>query len=229
MTPIWGLTENGLKRTGRDERALPRVVIYDPLLTLDLSPAVSGPSGMNAIAHCVEALYSENANPLVSLMAEEGIRALAGSLPQIVRDPHDRSARAGALYGAWLAGTVLGAVGMALHHKLCHTLGGTFGLPHAETHAIVLPHVVQYNAAAASVAMDRVKRALGTDDAASGLYRLLKRVSAKTALKDIGMPAEGLKKAVAMALTNPYFNPAPLEEHKLHRLLSRAYEGESPQ
>lgn len=228
MTPIWGLTENGLKRTGCDERVRPRVVIYDPLLTLELSPSVSGPSGMNAIAHCVEALYSENANPLISLMAEEGIRALAHSLPLVVSDPHSRSARADALYGAWLAGTVLGAVGMALHHKLCHTLGGTFNLPHAETHAIVLPHAVQYNTAAAPAAMARVKRALGSDDAAQGLYRLLKRVSEKTGLKDIGMPAEGLKKTVALALTNPYFNPAPLEEVKLHGLLSRAYEGAPP-
>ena len=139
MTPIYGLTEGGAKKTGRDAKVLPRTVIYDPLLTLGLPAKISGPSGMNAIAHCVEALYAENANPVISLMAEEGIRTLARSLPRIAADLGDLDARGDALYGAWLAGISLGAVGMALHHKLCHTLGGSFNLPHAETHTIVLP------------------------------------------------------------------------------------------
>ena len=182
MTPIWGLTEGGVKRTGKDTRVLPRTAIYDPELTLGLPAALSGVSGLNAIAHCVEALYSENANPLISIMAEEGIRALGRSLPVVVRDPGDIAARGDALYGAWLGGTVLGAVGMAIHHKLCHTLGGTFDLPHAETHAIVLPHATAYNAAAAPEAMKRICRALGVDDAPQGLYDLLVAVGAKTGL-----------------------------------------------
>ena len=161
MTPIWGLTEGGAKRTGRDPKVLPRVVIYDPALTLTLPAKIAGPSGMNAIAHCVEALYAENANPIVSLMAEEGIRALADSLPKVVARADDLEARTNALYGAWLAGACLGSVGMALHHKLCHTLGGSFNLPHAETHAVVLPHAAAYNLHAANEAMRRVARALG--------------------------------------------------------------------
>src|SRR5262249_24433048 len=145
MTPIWGLTEAGVKKTGRDMRVLPRTVIYDPRLTLTMPPGLSGTSGMNAIAHCVEALYAEDANPIIVLVAEEGIRALARSLPIVVRELRNLDARSDALYGAWLYGMSLGAVGMALHHKLCHTLGGTSNLPHAETHTAVLPHAVAYN------------------------------------------------------------------------------------
>ncbi len=124
MTPIYGITAQGQKKTGRDARVLPKTVIYDPQLTMTLPARIAGPSGMNAIAHCVEALYAEDANPITSLMAEEGIRALARSLPKVVGDPADLEARAEALYGAWLAGACLGNVGMAIHHKLCHTLGG---------------------------------------------------------------------------------------------------------
>ena len=149
MTPVLGITEGGVKRTRRDLRMLPKTVIYDPELTFTLPPAVSGPSGMNAIAHCVEALYAPDGNPLTSLLAEEGIRALAASLPVVVREPEHAEARAEALYGAWLAGTALATVGMALHHKLCHTLGGSFDLPHAEVHTIILPHATAYNRAGA--------------------------------------------------------------------------------
>ncbi|MDQ3261474.1 MAG: maleylacetate reductase, partial [Pseudomonadota bacterium] len=146
MTPILGMTEDGLKKTLRDERVLPKTVIYDPELTLTLPAKLSATSGMNAIAHSVEALYAQDANPIISLMAEESIRVLANALPKIMRNTKDITARSEAQYGAWLAGASLGAVGMALHHKLCHTLGGSFNLPHAETHTIVLPHAVAYNA-----------------------------------------------------------------------------------
>ena len=156
MTPVLGITEGGVKRTRRDPKMLPKTVIYDPELTFTLPAAVSGPSGMNAIAHCVEALYARDGNPLTSLIAEEGIRALAASLPVVVREPEHAEARAEALYGAWLAGTALAAVGMALHHKLCHVLGGTFDLPHAEVHTIILPHATAYNRAGAPAAMARI-------------------------------------------------------------------------
>ena len=156
MTPIWGITQGGEKRTGRDTVVLPRVAIYDPRLTLDVPPQVAAPSGINALAHCVEALYAPDANPIVSLMAMEGIRALASALPRVATSPRDLDARADALYGAWLAGASLGAVEMGLHHKLCHVLGGSFNLPHAETHAIVLPHVIYYNREAAPAAIKQV-------------------------------------------------------------------------
>jgi alcohol dehydrogenase class IV len=229
MTPIWGLTEGGVKRTGRDAKVLPRVVIYDPTLTLTLPPAVAGPSGMNAIAHCVEALYAENANPVVSLMAEEGIRALAESLPTVVAKPGDLDAHATALYGAWLAGACLGSVGMALHHKLCHTLGGSFNLPHAETHTVILPYATAYNLEAAPDAMRRVSRALeSARNAAVGLYELGRRLQAPKSLKDIGMQEGDLDRAAQLATQNPYYNPRPVTREGVRALLGQAYHGRSP-
>jgi alcohol dehydrogenase class IV len=228
MTPIWGLTEGGLKRTGRDARVLPKTVIYDPRLTLTLPPALSATSGMNAIAHCVEALYAKDANPITSLMAEEGIRALAAALPVIAREPDNLGARSEALYGAWLAGSVLGAVGMALHHKLCHTLGGTFNLPHAETHTVVLPHAAAYNAEAAPEAMARVSRALGADAAPGALFDLARTLGAPVSLAALGMPREGLDRAADLAVENPYWNPRPLTRDGIRGLLEDAFEGRRP-
>jgi maleylacetate reductase len=229
MTPIYGLTEGGLKRTGKDPRVLPRTVIYDPELTLGLPVAMSVASGINALAHAAEALYAQDANPIMSLMAEEGIRALAAGLPRVVADPRDVDARADCLYGAWLCGLVLGNVGMSLHHKLCHTLGGSFNLPHAQTHTVVLPHAIAYNAVAAPQAMQRIARALGRDgDAALGLFELARVNGAPTALRDIGMPADQLDRAAELAASNPYWNPRPVERDAIRALLQRAFDGAPP-
>lgn len=228
MTPIIGETQGGAKKTQTTAKVLPEAVIYDVELTLSLPPRLSAASGMNAIAHAVEALYARDGNPVVSLMAEEGIRALCQSLPVIAKAPGDVPARTEAQYGAWLCGMCLGAVGMALHHKLCHVLGGTFDLPHAETHAIVLPHAVAYNSSAAPTAMQRIARALGAADAAEGLYSLAQSLEIPLALKDIGMPADGIGRAATLALQNPYWNPRPLEPGAIQELIRRAYEGERP-
>ena len=195
---------------------------------MTLPVALSGTSGLNAIAHAVEALYAQDRNPVISLMAEDGIRALTKALPQIVRAPHDREARAEALYGAWLCGSYLGSVGMALHHKLCHTLGGSFDLPHAETHTVVLPHAVAYNASAAPEAMAALARALGVADAATGLYDLAGAIGAKRALRDLGMPQSGIDRAADLAMANPYWNPRPLEWTAIRELIARAWAGERP-
>lgn len=228
MTPIIGQTSNGIKTTQRSIKVLPRAVIYDVELTLGLPPSLSGTSGINAIAHAVEGLYAQDTNPVMQLMAEEGIRALAQALPRIVRVPGDRQARAEALYGAWLCGTVLGNVGMALHHKLCHTVGGSFNLPHAETHAIILPHAVSYNALAVPEAVARVARALDVVEPANALFDLARLVSAPAALRDLGMPEAGVQQAVDEVLRNPYWNPMPLERSALTGLLQRAWAGERP-
>ncbi len=228
MTPIYGLTEGGLKRTQRDARVLPKTVIYDPELTLGLPSATSAASGMNAIAHCVEALYARDANPIISLMAEEGIRALATALPVVVRDPSNLDARSDALYGAWLAGAALGAVGMGLHHKLCHTLGGTWNLPHAETHAIVLPHAVRYNRDAAPEAMARISRALGAADAPGGLYDLEIKLGLRMKLADLGMKEGDLERAAQLATQAPYPNPAAIEYAQVLELLNNAFAGRRP-
>ena len=228
MTPIYGITEGGAKKTGRDVRVLPKAVIYDPNLTLSLPPALSAASGMNAIAHAVEALYSHESNPITSLMAEEGIRALAAALPLILEKPKDLASRSEALYGAWLCGIVLGSAGMALHHKLCHVLGGSFNLPHAETHSIVLPHAVRYNYDAARDAMGRIERALGAGNAASGVYDLEKKLGLPLRLADIGMKEADLERAARIATEAPYPNPRKVEYAPVLDLLRNAYEGVRP-
>jgi len=228
MTPIYGITEGGAKKTGRDARVLPRAVIYDPELTLSLPPALSAASGMNAIAHAAEALYSHEGNPIVSLMAEEGIRALAVALPDILKDPQNLDPRSDALYGAWLCGIVLGSAGMALHHKLCHVLGGSFNLPHAETHAIVLPHAVRYNYDAAPEAMRRIERALDSAPAPGAIYDLLRALSVPTRLADIGMKEADLERAARLAAEAPYPNPRKVEYAPVLELLRDAHRGRRP-
>jgi len=229
MTPIYGLTEGGVKKTGRDVRVLPKTVIYDPELTLTLPLAMTVTSALNAIAHAAEGLYAIDANPITSLMAEEGIRACAAALPRLAVDGRDLDARGEALYGAWLCGSVLGAVAMGLHHKLCHTLGGSFALPHAELHAVILPHALAYNAPQVPQAMARIARALGAPEAAQGVQDLAARHAAPTSLKAIGMPEEGLDRVAELAAQNQYPNPRPLERGALRALLQRAFDGVSPQ
>ncbi|MFG1287838.1 maleylacetate reductase [Xanthobacter versatilis] len=228
MTPILGETRDGLKTTIRSLEVLPEVAIYDVDLTVTLPPMLCATSGVNAIAHAVEALYARDRNPIVSLMAEEGIRNLASALPLLVHEPLNLDARNRAFYGAWLCGCCLGAVGMALHHKLCHTLGGSFNLPHAETHTVVLPHAVAYNAEAAPEAMAAIKRALGASDAARGLFDLVRALGVPQALADIGMPADGIERAADIAVESPYWNPRPIVRDAIRDLIAHAYAGERP-
>ncbi len=228
MTPIWGLTEGGVKRTGRATRVLPRLVIYDPELTTSLPPHVAGPSGMNALAHCVEALYAENANPVMSLLAEEGVRSLATALPRVVASPEDIDAQAQALYGAWLGGLTLASVGMALHHKLCHVLGGTFNTPHAETHALMLPYVTAFNLESAPDAEQRLRAALGTRDIARALRDLGQAVGAPESLQALGLTESDLQRAAELATQSPYYNPRQVTMESIHELLQDAYAGAMP-
>ena len=227
-TPILGQTENGLKTTLRTLKVLPEVVIYDVDLTLTLPVGISMTSGLNAIAHAAEALYSPDGNPLVSLMAEQGISSLVEGLPLIHRAPQGLEGRTQALYGAWLCGSCLGLVGMALHHKICHTLGGTFDLPHAETHAIMLPHTLAYNLPAAHDVRTRLSRVLGSPQPARALAELAERVGAPRALRDIGMPESGIAKAAEIAVRNPYANPRPIDRGLIEAMLRRAWAGEWP-
>ncbi|BCQ26591.1 iron-containing alcohol dehydrogenase [Caballeronia sp. NK8] len=228
MTPIFGITENGVKKTGRDARVIPKTVLYDSELTIGLPLKLSIVSGLNAIAHAAEGLYAKDGNPIMSLMAEEGIRALASGLRKLKANSKDRTARSECLYGAWLCGMVLGNVGMALHHKLCHTLGGTFNLPHAETHAIVLPHALAYNSIVASDAMERIARALNVKSAPDGLYQLNEELEVPRGLGAIGLGEDDLDYACEVALSNPYWNPRPIEAEPLRALLQRAWEGARP-
>ncbi len=183
-TPIFGTTDGERKVTGRDARVLPRVILYDPDLTLGLPAAVSAASGMNAVAHCVEAFWAEGRTPLTLALASEAMRRFGKSLPAVVADGKNERARAECLIGAWLAGTVL-AAGTALHHKLAHVLGG-LGLPHAETHAIMLPHTMRFSLAAAPEARTRLAEALRSEDPAEALAAMLKRFPIPQRLREVG-------------------------------------------
>jgi len=229
MTPVVGQTSDGVKTTQSSPKILPEIVIYDIDLTMTMPQGLSATSGINAIAHAVEALYARDRNPVISLMAQEGIRTLAHALPTICAQPDDRAARTDALYGAWLSGICLGAVGMALHHKLCHTLGGSFNLPHAETHTVILPHALAYNAPAVPDAMTRIAGALGVPDAALGLHDLARKLAAPASLREIGMPENGIDQAADLAVKNPYWNPRPIERDAIRELIARAWRGDAPQ
>ncbi|MEA2212693.1 MAG: maleylacetate reductase [Solirubrobacteraceae bacterium] len=227
VTPVWGLTEGGLKTTGTDRRVLPRVVIYDPALTATLPPTLSTASGLNAVAHCVEAFWGPRANPVTSLMAAEGLTALATGLPGVVRDPSDLEARSGVLYGAWLAGTVFATAGSGLHHKICHVLGGAYDLPHAETHAVVLPHVTALVARSLPDVDARVTAALGAPaslPAAAALATLARSLNAPTSLREIGLSEDELATATRLVADQvSSWSPADIEA-----LLAAAWRGEMP-
>ncbi|OLZ63759.1 maleylacetate reductase [Streptomyces sp. IMTB 2501] len=228
MTPVWGLTEHKVKRTGRDPVVQPRSVVYDPELTLTLPVPLSVTSGINALAHAVEALYAPDTSPLVSLMAEEGVRAVAEALPRLAAEPDDLDARGRALYGAWLCGTCLGATTMGLHHKVCHVLGGTFGLPHAETHTVVLPYALAYNAPAVPQALAALCRALDTEDAPRALRDLSVRLGAPRSLAELGFKEGDLMLAAEQVTGEPYPNPRPVTAEGVLGVLRAACEGQEP-
>jgi alcohol dehydrogenase class IV len=228
MTPIWGLTDEQGKTTGRDPLVLPRTVVYDPVLTVTLPPALTASSGMNALAHCVEALYAPDASPVTALLAEEGIRALARALPAAVAWPDDLAARSEALYGAWLAGWVLGTTSTGLHHKLAHVLGGVYRLPHGPVHSALLPYVAAFNAVAAPAALDRVAAALGATDAATGLYDLATTLGAPTSLAAVGLTADSVDDIVDTVVAADVVNPRPVEPAELRALLLAAHAGRRP-
>jgi maleylacetate reductase len=228
MTDILGETADGRKTTRRDPAIRPEAVIYDVALTLGLPAGLTACSGLNALAHAVEALYAPDRSPVISLMAAAACEAMGAALPALAADPGDRTARGRALYGAWLCGAALGSTSMALHHKLCHVLGGTFGLPHAETHAVILPHAAAYNAAAAGVLLEPVTRALGGASPGAALAGLARRIGAPTALRALGLAEADLDRAAALAVESPYANPRPVDRAGVRRLLAAAWAGEPP-
>ena len=227
VTPILGQTEGGRKTTVRDARILPEIVLYDPALTLGLPVSMSVTSGLNAMAHAVEGLYARDRNPISTLMALEGLRAFSRSLPKIVTAPDDADARNEALYGAWLCGTVLGTVGMALHHKICHTLGGSFDTPHAETHAVMLPHTAAFNARAAAAELAPAANLFG-GSIGGGLWDFAKSIGAPLTLKEFGLTEADLDGAASIAVENPYWNPRPIDRDSIRALLQEAWDGRRP-
>ena len=227
MTDILGETAGGEKTTRRDPSILPETVIYDVDLTMSLPIGLTVTSAMNAIAHAMEAFYAPDRNPIVSVMAADAIRALCLALPAIARNPDDRDARASALYGAWLCGAALGGTSMALHHKLCHVLGGSFDTPHAETHAILLPHTIGFNSAKAADLLAPISQVLGGTPGVA-LFDFAASLEAPTKLKDFGLGEAELERAADIAVKNPYWNPRPFDRASLLALLRDAWEGRRP-
>jgi alcohol dehydrogenase class IV len=228
MTPVLGQTEAGRKTTQRTIKVMPETVIYDVDLSLSLPVAVSVTSGFNAIAHGVEALYAESPNAMLLAIAEESIRLMVHALPRILAAPEDEAARSEALQAAWLAGWSLANGGSGLHHRLCHVLGGAFGLPHAETHTVLLPHIVAYNTPDIPDALARLGRAMDASYPADALHDLALQLGAPTALKDLGMPKAGIEPVVEAIVTAGGWNPRAPDEAALKRVLRRAYNGERP-
>lgn len=225
MTSVWGVTDEGRKTTGRDDRVAPRVVVYDPVETFALPASTSAVSGVNALAHAVEALYAHDAPPLAGLLAEEAARVLGRALPRVVDAPRSLPGRREALYGAHLAGWALDMASMGLHHKLAHVLGGTFRLPHALVHAVLLPHVAAFNEPAAPAALARVARALGSESAPTGLRALNRRLGIRASLESLGLGAADLDTAAALAVRTGYPNPRPVDRDDVRRILQDAWEG----
>ncbi|VDS07520.1 Maleylacetate reductase [Paracoccus haematequi] len=227
-TGILGQTENGVKTTLTSPKVQPEVILYDAELVTSLPVGMTVTSALNAMAHAAEGLYARDRSPLSSLMAVEGLRAFRDSLPQVTARPDDVSARGQTLYGAWLCGTVLGQVGMALHHKLCHTLGGSFDLPHAETHAVILPHALAFNAVAVPDLLAPVTELFGHGDPGLGLWHFARDAGAPLALRDLGLKEADLDRAADLASANPYWNPRPVTRDGIRGLLQAAWAGDRP-
>ncbi|MFO6463410.1 maleylacetate reductase [Jannaschia sp. KMU-145] len=227
-TPILGQTEDGVKTTLSDPKVLPETILYDPEMVLTLPVAMTVTSGLNAMAHAAEALYSPDRTDESDRLAVEGLQAFVTGLPAVVAAPGDVAARAATQRGAWACGTVLGRVGMALHHKLCHTLGGAFGLPHAETHAIILPHAIAYNARSAAAELRPICTLLGGEQAGPALHRFAAGLGAPLALRDLGLEEADLDRAADLATTKPYPNPHPVTRGDIRALLQAAWAGDEP-
>lgn len=227
MTPIWGMTEGGEKRTGRDIRALPSTVIYDPELTIGLPIEIAGPSAMNALAHAAEGLYAKGANPVTSLVALEAVRVLSTHVPLMCADPDNLEQRSHVLYGAYLAGATLAVAGTDLHHRTNHILGGLFDLDHGKMNAVVLPYALAVNRPAIADSYARLSEVLG-GDAARATYLLARRTGAPRSLAEIGMPFEGIERAVPLIVESSRQNVRPLNEDQARTFIEAAYQGAPP-
>ena len=227
-TPILGQTENGIKTTFSDPRILPKIVLYDPELVVSLPTELTVTSALNAMAHAIEALYAKDRTDKTTELAVSGLKSFQSALPLVLEDPRNLSAREETLRGAWACGTVLGLVGMALHHKLCHTLGGSFNLPHAQTHAIILPHATAFNAKAAHNNLHPITEIFGGTQPGQALWDFAKKLGAPLSLQKLGLRETDLDKAAEIATQNPYWNPRPIDQQGVRALLENAWSGSPP-
>ncbi|WP_316744341.1 maleylacetate reductase [Streptomyces sp. MK7] len=228
-TAVWGMTEDSVKTTGTDPKVLPRAIVYDAALLLSLPVELSVASGLNALAHCVDSMWAPRTDPINQALAVEGARALRVGLPMVVAQPDSVEGREKALYGAYLSASAFASAGAGLHHKICHVLGGMFNLPHAQTHAVVLPHVLAFNAPGVPEAEQRLAAALGAPTANEGLARLRDQLNAPRSLEDLGMPEAGIPDAAeAVVAAAPAGNPRPVTLDAITELVRMAWEGTEP-
>ncbi|QRP48857.1 maleylacetate reductase [Amycolatopsis sp. FDAARGOS 1241] len=228
VTPVLGETAGGKKTTRSTPSVLPETVIYDVELSRGLPVPIAVTSAVNALAHAIEALYSAQANPIVDGWALDAISGIGKGLRHVIGEPTNVEVRSDLLRGAWLAGMCLASVGMGLHHKLCHVLGGSFGLPHAITHTVILPHVMRYNSSATSEVMWRIGGALDVPDAPAGVFDLIKQADGPTSLRELGFDFGSLSEVADQVIASPYPNPKPLTREGILGLLTQAWYGVRP-
>jgi alcohol dehydrogenase class IV len=226
MSPKWALGRGLGRAAGNDARALPKVAIYDPELVQQLPPRTIAASGLNAMAHAVESLYGDDTNPVVQTLSEDAIARLAKNLPNVA-GPGALDACNDALYGAWLAGTFRATT--CIHHVIAQQVRQLFNLDHAKTHAAVLPHALAFNAPAIPQAMERLKKALETDDPAGALFDLNQTLGLPASLAELGMPAERLPEAADVVMQVKCFNPRPYSRDDVMAILTKALAGERPE
>jgi len=227
-TPIWGITSDGVKLTGRAPQVQPVVAIYDPRTTVTMPADVTAASGMNAVAHCVEAFYAPGASPVTDAIAAHGLRLLAHAIPRAVRDPADLHARSRAQHGAYLAGAGLAAAGADLHHSICHLLGGAYDLPHGPLHAVMLPHTVAQVAASAPDSMARIGEALGVPHVPGALFALGATVGTPSSLAELGFPPSAIEEAASLIVAKLATSPRPLPTTAVLGMLGDALAGRPP-
>jgi len=225
VTPLLNHRDNDRNTILADPKILPEVVVYDPELTLDLPLRTTVSSAISAMSHAVEALYARNSTPISSMLAHEGLRAFAGALPILLEEPKNETARGEVLYGAWLCGTVLGQVEMALHHKLCDVLGHAFGLPHALVHSVILPHAIAYNEPAARSLLVPVCEVLGGYSASNALDTFVRKVGAPRSLRELGLVESDLDRVTALINSEAFQNPEKVTSVGIRRIMQRAWEG----
>ncbi|MCP5381591.1 MAG: maleylacetate reductase [Kordiimonadaceae bacterium] len=227
-TPIYGMLIGNHKKTGRDPKVIARSTIYDPVLTTGLNAHLTGTIGMNSLAHCVEALYAKDQNPISDLYAIEGISALTKGIKGSIINPADISARSQVLYGGMLSGYCVNLAGIAIHHKICHVLGGHHGIPHGESNSVILPYAVAYNETTAPSAMEKIMAAMGTKSASGGIYDFARDINVPRSLKELGMREDHLDVAAKETVETTPFNPKPVDFESVRALLQQAYEGNRP-
>jgi alcohol dehydrogenase class IV len=224
MTPLYGLKIGLEKRTWVDPAAKPRTVIYDPELVASLPTHEAATTGMNGLAHCIEALYPAVPNPLARLMALEGIAAFAAGLRGIT-SRNDEVSHSCALYGGFIGGLLVSMVGIGLHHRICHVLGGRFGVPHGESNSVILPHVTAFNAPALGEDASAIARAMDRNDAGVAMFEIAESLGVPRSLRELGLPKDQLDGVASEVLAKPLHNPRPLTIEAVRRLLENAWQG----